>query len=183
VRDRLRRCFARGVGLILIGVVSDTHIPSRARELPKPLLQAFAGVDMIIHAGDITAPTVLEELGQLAPVVAVAGNMDSWEMYERLGEIRLLELAGFRIGVLHGHGGYGNVRDRVLAAFTDVDCIVFGHTHAPYCQKHEGVLLFNPGSPTDRRRQPRASYGLLHLGREIRGEIIFLGGGEITAHE
>ncbi len=163
---------------IVIGVVSDTHIPSRAWELPQLLLKTFTGVDLIIHAGDITMLRVLDELGRLAPVVAVAGNMDSREVCEKLGKTRLLELEGFRIGVLHGHGGYGNIRSRVLAAFPDVDCIVFGHTHAPCCERHDDVLLFNPGSPTDRRQQPRASFGLLHLGRgEIRGEIIFLDGG------
>lgn len=159
---------------IIIGVVSDTHISARAVELPGPLLKAFTGVDLIIHAGDITTLGVLDELARLAPVAAVAGNMDSREVYEKLGEARLLELEGFRIGVRHGHGGYGNIQARVLAAFPGAHCVVFGHTHTPYCRMHGGVLLFNPGSPTDRRLQPRVSCGLLRLGSEIRGEIIFL---------
>ncbi|MBE0466990.1 MAG: metallophosphoesterase [Candidatus Desulforudis sp.] len=163
---------------MVIGVLADTHIPSRAGRLPEPLLQDFTRVDLIVHAGDITVLSVLDELARLAPVVAVAGNMDSLDVHKKLGETRLLELERFRIGVLHGHGGYGKVQDRALAAFPDAHCVVFGHTHAPYCQRHGDVLLFNPGSPTDRRRQPRASYGLLHLGRDIRGEIIYLDGGD-----
>ncbi len=167
-----------GVSPIIIGVVSDTHIPARARKVPTPVLRTFAWVELIIHAGDLTELGVLDELSRLAPVVAVAGNMDSWEARQRLGDTRLLELEGFRIGVLHGHGEYGGIQARVLAAFPDAHCVVFGHTHAPYCERHGDVLLFNPGSPTDRRRQPRASYGLLHLGREIRGEILYLDGGD-----
>jgi len=166
------------VSQIIIGVIADTHIPTRARTVPAPVLETFARVNLVIHAGDLTELGVLDELSRLAPVVAVAGNMDSWEVRRKLGETRLLELEGFRIGVLHGHGGYGGVEARVLAAFPEAHCIVFGHTHAPYCERHGGVLLFNPGSPTDRRRQPRASYGLLHLGQEIRGEIRYLDGGD-----
>ncbi|MEW6541411.1 MAG: metallophosphoesterase [Bacillota bacterium] len=159
--------------------MADTHIPSRARAVPAPVLEAFARVDLIIHAGDLTDLKVLDDLSRLAPVAAVAGNMDSWEVRRRLGETRLLELEGFRIGILHGHGGYAGAQHRALAAFPGAHCVVFGHTHAPYCERSSsGVLLFNPGSPTDRRRQPRASYGLLHLGREIRGEIRYLDGGD-----
>lgn len=171
--------FLAEVFVIVIGVVSDTHIPARARKLPRNLLKTLAGVDLIIHAGDITTLGVLDELARLAPVVAVAGNMDPPEVQRALGETRLLELEGVRIGVLHGYGGYGNIHQRVRAAFPDADCIVFGHTHEPYCAWHDGVLLFNPGSPIDQRRQPRASFGLLHLeaGR-IRGEIIYLDGGD-----
>ncbi|MDW7650679.1 MAG: metallophosphoesterase family protein [Bacillota bacterium] len=161
-----------------IGVVSDTHIPARARQLPPALFTLFDGVDLILHAGDLVDENVLTELAAIAPVEAVAGNMDSLAMHTRLGRKKILSPGGFRIGLIHGDIGSNRNKtpQRALEAFIadDVDCVVFGHSHQPYLEKVGGILLFNPGSPTDRRREPRHSCGLLTLGESIEAEIILL---------
>lgn len=163
---------------MLIGVLSDTHIPSRARQLPNVLFEIFDGVDLILHAGDLVDEQVLTDLRAIAPVEAVAGNMDSPELRQRLGRKKILELAGFRIGLIHGDldQDRNKTPQRALLAFIDdrVDCVVFGHSHQPYKEQVEGVLLFNPGSPTDRRREPRHSCGLITLRQTLGAEIILL---------
>lgn len=147
-----------------IGVVSDTHIPKRAREIPPQVLEAFRDVDLILHAGDLVVPDVLAALERLAPVVAVAGNNDPADLADRLGHTRAVDLAGYRIGLTHGHLGTGkSTVEKALSHFPGADCVVFGHSHAPYSQRHGATLAFNPGSATDRRRAPRCSYGMLFL--------------------
>jgi len=159
---------------MLIGVLADTHIPKRAKRIPAPVRQAFAGVDLILHAGDILAESVLEELALTAPVEAVAGNGDPSELAAVLGRRKLLVVAGCRIGLVHGDGDELTTRRRAMLAFPEADCIVFGHSHIPCNLTENGQLLFNPGSPTDRRRSPRPSYGLLRVaGGAVNGEIIY----------
>jgi len=156
-----------------IGVLSDTHIPSRARSLPPIIFEAFAGAAMILHAGDIATGDVLVELEAIAPVYAVRGNVDPPELCARLPATRVVEVEGVRIGLIHGDGPHGRTEDRALKAFSGVDCVVFGHTHVPVCERRGGVLLFNPGSPTDRRTQSKCSYGILSVrGGAIEGEIV-----------
>ncbi|MFZ5816368.1 MAG: metallophosphoesterase family protein [Bacillota bacterium] len=161
-----------------IGLISDTHIPARAKAIPREVLEAFAGVDLILHAGDLVVPQVLEPLERIAPLVAVAGNNDPPAVAERWGWQRVLELEGFRVGLVHGHEGRGaNTVARALSQFPACDVVVFGHSHSAYNQRHGRTLAVNPGSPTDLRRwSPGHSYGLLHLepGREPRAEIRFL---------
>lgn len=161
-----------------IGVVSDTHVPARARQLPAALFEIFDGVELILHAGDLVEERILTELSVIAPVEAVAGNMDSWELHQRLGQKKILTLAGYRIGLIHGDISTDRSKtpQRAFAAFKNdnVDCVVFGHSHQPYHQLMDGVLLFNPGSPTDRRREPRHSCGLLTLGETLQAELIYL---------
>lgn len=161
-----------------IGVVSDTHIPVRAKQLPAALPEIFTGVDLILHAGDLVDKMVLDELAQIAPVEAVAGNMDPTELSQRLGRKKLIRAGGFLIGLVHGDEGNPRIKtpQRALAAFaeTQVDAIVFGHSHQPFSERVGSVLLFNPGSPTDRRREKKFSCGLITLSDEIRGEIIYL---------
>lgn len=156
-----------------IGVLSDTHIPSRARSLPAIIFEAFADAAMILHAGDVACLDVLTELESLAPVYAVRGNIDPPELYSRLPPSRTIEAEGVTIGLIHGDGRSGRTEERALKAFPDADCVVFGHSHTPLCERRGGILLFNPGSPTDRRMQPRHSFGILtvHAG-QITGEII-----------
>lgn len=158
-----------------IGVLSDTHIPSRRKVLPETVIEAFRGVDHIIHAGDISCPEVLDVLSALAPVTAVAGNIDPEELQTALGTKRIIALNGFRIGVTHGHGTAGKTADRAVRCFENdgVDCIVFGHSHIPFCEYRDHILLFNPGSPTDRRRNEFFSFGILELGKIIKAEHIF----------
>lgn len=143
-----------------IGVLADTHIPKRARAIPEQVLQAFAGVDLILHAGDLVVPEVLDTLRAVAPVEAVCGNNDPGL---DLPETRELLLGGYRFGLTHGHLGTGrSTVERALSRFAGVDCVVFGHSHIAYCQWHGSVLAFNPGSATDRRRSPHCSFGILY---------------------
>lgn len=158
---------------MVIGVVSDTHMPRKGRELPAALLSGLEGVDMIIHAGDISQLWVLDKLSQLAPVTAVAGNIDPPEVVEALGYKKTVEFLNKTIGIFHGHGSGGKTVDRAYKTFTNIECIVFGHSHIPYCQKHGDILMFNPGSPTDKRRQPKCSFGLLFVDTKIDGKIIY----------
>ncbi len=161
---------------MIIGVLSDTHIPKRAKALPSALLSTFQHVDHIIHAGDILSLDVIRQLEELAPVTAVAGNVDPPEMKDRFGDKKILTFGAFRIGVVHGHGKSGSTVSRALAAFQNdtVDCIVFGHSHIPYNQYHSRVLMFNPGSPTDKRRCSRFSFGIIELSDTLKAAHIYL---------
>lgn len=158
-----------------VGVVSDTHLRSTARPYPNALLQGLQGVDLILHAGDLTVLAALEPLQRIAPVIAVAGNVDEPAVRAALPERRLVRAGAYRIGLVHGDRGTGRTTvERALNAFSFVplDAIVFGHTHAPLCEEHNGILLFNPGSPTDRRLQAEFSFGILHLEDRLWGEVL-----------
>ena len=162
-----------------VGVISDTHIYDRRRVIPPMVWQAFAGVDCILHAGDIARQDVLDELAALAPVHAVYGNVDPPELVSTLKAALVLDLDGARIGLTHGHLGRGRTTPQcALSLFTGVKglrAVVFGHSHEPYNQAQRGVLLFNPGSPTERRRQPRPSYGFLTIEDGlVGGQIVYL---------
>lgn len=156
-------------------MISDTHIPKRARALPKFLLDAFEGVDQIIHAGDIMTIDVIYQLSEIAPVTAVAGNTDPADLYELLGDKKILNINNYRIGITHGHGQKGKTIDRVLKCFQDdqVHCIVFGHSHMPLSQLYNDILLFNPGSPTDKRRNQNYSFGILEINESIHPHILY----------
>jgi putative phosphoesterase len=159
-----------------VGVVADTHIHGPSRILPPALWSVFGGVQMILHAGDLVTLDVLGELGTLCPVHAVHGNCDPLEVVARLPPRRVVEVEGVRIGLTHGHLGPGSTTaEKARRAFSDVHCVVFGHSHEPLNHLRGGVLLFNPGSAVERRRQPRTSCGILHVeGGAIRGELIWL---------
>ncbi|HHX73650.1 MAG TPA: metallophosphoesterase family protein [Firmicutes bacterium] len=161
-----------------IGIISDTHIPTRAKHLPPALFDLLAGVELILHAGDFVTMSVVEELETIAPVEAVAGNMDPLELQRRFGRKKTLVLSGFRIGLIHGDIGTDRAKtpERALQAFADdrVDAVIFGHSHQPFLRRENGILLFNPGSATDRRREPRTSCGLLTLGETIEARHIYL---------
>jgi putative phosphoesterase len=153
-----------------IGVVSDTHLPRFGRRLPAALLEglAVARVSRILHAGDHTDGFVVDELSAIAPVEAVAGNNDPPELVERFGTQRIVDVDGVRIGLTHGHAGSGNTsadRARSLFVADDVAVVVFGHSHQPLWRPAANGLpaLLNPGSPTDRRREPAFSYALLEI--------------------
>jgi putative phosphoesterase len=159
-----------------VGIISDTHIP-QFRGLPEAVWTHFAGVELIIHAGDLSRLQVINELETIAPVVAVQGNIEEEEVVRALPLKRELIVGGCRIGVVHI---LGNAQNRASAArqeFPTARCVIFGHSHIPYNQEHDGQLLFNPGSANDRRRQPACSLGLLSIddqSQQVRGEIIFL---------
>lgn len=156
--------------MILVGVTGDTHVPARARALPQALLDGLAACGLILHTGDFVSAAVADALAALAPLEAVAGNNDPPELQARFGRRRIVRVGPWRIGLVHGHEGRrrsGTV-DRAAGAFLDeqVDVIVFGHSHLPHLERRGGVLLFNPGSPTDRRRAAGCTYGLLRIGRD-----------------
>lgn len=158
-----------------IGVLSDTHLADDAaasawlRDLAE---RHFGDVALILHAGDIVAPDVLTALAP-CPVYGVRGNMD--RAAADLPHKRVIEVEGVRIGLVHGWGAPAGLLARVRNEFaaTPLDCLVFGHSHVPLCRREGPLLLFNPGSATDRRGQPHCSIGLLEVGNgTIKGRII-----------
>ncbi|MDE3088084.1 MAG: metallophosphoesterase family protein [Chloroflexota bacterium] len=173
-----------------IGVLADTHVPDLLPALPPRVLETLRGVDIILHVGDICDLGVLQQLEPIAQTYAVYGDRDSAQVRQFLQEKQRLQFANRAVGLVHGHhaweGGLG-VRLRfqldrarrlqtlcasVLREFTDVDAIVFGHSHAPYIKMHGGVLLFNPGSvvPRDGRS---GSIGFLEISSNaIKGRIV-----------
>lgn len=160
-----------------IGVVSDSHIPYRVKVLPDFIWQAFSDVDLILHAGDIIEESVLIDLEAIAPVESVKGNMDVPDSYRKfkLAKKKIINVGKKKIGLVHGDGSSGTTPKRARKAFDqeEVDCVVFGHSHQPFNEVIDGVLMFNPGSCTDPRREPRPSCGILHVGDTISGEIIY----------
>lgn len=159
-----------------IGVISDTHIPTQAQELPKELLDEMTKVDFIIHAGDLTEISVLKTLERLNKVVAVWGNMDSPDVRTALPQKEIINVNHFKIGIFHGWGDPHSLPQRVLKQFEadKVSCIVFGHSHQTYNKLVNNVLLFNPGSPTDKVFAHFNSYGILEVTNKVEGKIIQL---------
>lgn len=159
-----------------VGVISDTHIP-HFKALPEAVWTHFEGVECIIHAGDLSTLRVLTELETIAPVIAVQGNIEFDEVVSKLPIKREVVIGGCRIGVVHILGDTKTRERLVRLEFPNARCVVFGHSHIPYNQEHNGQLLFNPGSANDRRRQPTCSLGMLYIddaADTIRGEIILL---------
>ena len=160
---------------MLLGIISDTHMPGMARQLPTDLLRDMEKADYILHAGDWNSMDVYEQLSQLAPVDGVAGNTDGIEIVTRFGYQKVLEFQSRKIGIVHGHGMRGTTENNALGAFKDeeIDCIIFGHSHVPLIRSVNGVLLLNPGSPTDKRRQPQYSYAILELTEQLKARHVF----------
>lgn len=132
--------------------------------------------DLILHAGDVVAASVLEELRQLAPVEAVYGNMDEPALRETLPARHVVEVASVRIAMVHSGGPRAGREVRLAGWFPDCDAVVYGHTHVPQVEQHEGVWILNPGSPTERRKAPERSMLELEIeGRAIRPSLISLG--------
>jgi hypothetical protein len=146
-------------------VLADTHIPSRAKTLPRPLLADLESADLIIHAGDLATSDVLTMLGRYGPVRAVHGNVDDPELRRVLPRRLKFQLGDRVVGLVHGDSPNLPTLQRARAEFVDepVDAIIFGHSHKPLLRREGDRLLFNPGSPTDRRSEPRFSYGRLWL--------------------
>lgn len=156
-----------------IGVISDTHIPINADNLPQELETYFKDVDMILHAGDLTELSVLENLAKLSPrVEAVSGNMDSKTIQSKLPEKMVIKAGNYSIGLVHGWGPPQGLIERISKIFKNVDIIVFGHSHKPICERRNNVLFFNPGSATDTVHASYRSIGILELNKEIKAKII-----------
>lgn len=173
-----------------IGVIADTHIPDLRRSLPARVMEIFASVEIVLHAGDVTALSVLQQLQESVSLTfAVYGEADSPEVRQYLQESQVLEFGGLRVGLIHGNrDSRTEINNRLarllrrdpyhpdfirylLSRFNNVDAIVFGHTHMPYAKVQDGVFLFNPGSINPYRSEP--SVGLLEIdNRGIRGRIL-----------
>ncbi|WP_127530505.1 metallophosphoesterase family protein [Paenibacillus kobensis] len=160
-------------------VVSDTHMPRMGKQLPARLLEELKTADAVIHAGDWTDGSVLRVLRQYAPVYGICGNNDGPGLVRRLGFRRIVLLEKVKVGIVHGHGPgrRDETETRALRSFdaSEVDVIVFGHTHIPLRKTREGVLLFNPGSLTDRRRAACCTFGILTIqGRRVAAEHVVI---------
>jgi len=155
-----------------IGLVSDTHLPRFGRALPRALVNGLRdeGVELILHLGDFTGPDVPALFEAIAPFDAVAGNNDGPELAARFGRRRIVEVAGVRFGLVHGDLGVGQTTpERAAGTFVpgEVDAVLFGHSHIPLVERlPDDRWLVNPGSPTDKRRQPRYSWALLEVDRD-----------------
>lgn len=163
-----------------IAVVSDTHLPRFGRALPPALADGLraAAPELILHCGDWTAEFAVDLLAAIAPVEAVAGNNDGPELHGRFGRRRVVSAGGRRIGLVHGDlGPGGTTPERARRSFGpgEVDVVCFGHSHIPLVERlPDGRLLLNPGSPTDRRRQPNPTWALLTVGASVSAEIVAL---------
>ena len=156
---------------MLVVVLADTHIPRRAKALPGQLVPRLERADLILHAGDLLVEDVLYELEAYAPVQAVKGNVDGWGV--QLPETRELEVGGVPVAMIHDSGPKKGRRRRMRRRFPDARVVVFGHSHIPWLDDEDGLMLLNPGSPTDRRRQPDHTFALLRVENgEIGAEIL-----------
>jgi uncharacterized protein len=149
---------AGGDGIRLL-VMSDTHLPLRARDLPAELWDEVDRADLVVHAGDWVDVATLDRLEtRSSALLACWGNNDGPELRARLPEVARATVAGVRVAVVHETGAKQRRGERMRAAYPDTDLLVFGHSHIPWDTTHAGLRLLNPGSPTDRRREPFCTY-------------------------
>lgn len=145
-------------------LLADTHVPKRAKQLPDQVWREVAAADLVVHAGDWVVPELLDELEERsAALLACWGNNDDAELRRRLPEVARAEVEGVRVAVVHETGQSRGRDERMRAAYPDTDLLVFGHSHIPWDGTAGGLRLLNPGSPTDRRRQPYCTYMTLTL--------------------
>ena len=144
-----------------LAVISDTHLPRGARALPDACVEQLRSADAILHAGDLIELSVLDELERLGPPVhAVRGNVDSAELQARLPLTRMVTIGGARIAIVHDAGPADGRLERMRRRFPEADAVVFGHSHLPLLEERDGFAIFNPGSPTERRRALRHTMGI-----------------------
>ena len=150
---------------MLVALISDTHLPRGRRRLPERCAERLTASDLILHAGDVSESSVLVQIEALGPpVAAVSGNVDSAELRDRLPREREIEAAGARIALVHDAGPAARRLERLRARFPHADAVVFGHSHVPLHEQRDGFQIFNPGSPTERRRQPHHTMGMAEAG-------------------
>jgi putative phosphoesterase len=161
---------------MLIAIIADTHMPRGSRRLPAACVERIARADLLLHAGDFATLTVLRELEAIGPPLAgVHGNVDSGELRRLLPAERVIEAAGARIALTHDAGPRAGRLERMRRRFGDrADALVFGHSHLALHERAEdGFQIFNPGSPTERRRAPRHTMGVaVAEGAEVRFELV-----------
>ena len=157
-----------------IGVISDTHIAHKSEHVPGIILDVFKQMDMVMHAGDMVDLRVIDELKSVCPkVVAVAGNMDQEAVRKKYPEKEVLEISGYKIGLMHGCGSPLSLVELLKNAFKEdkPNIIVFGHSHKPMNEFIDGVLFFNPGSATDFTVDYN-SYGIIEINEGINARVI-----------
>lgn len=153
-------------------LISDTHVPARAKVLPDAVWQAVDDCDLVVHAGDWVVASLLDELESRAPVLGVWGNNDGSDLRDRLPEVARASMDGVRIAVVHETGPATGRETRAAAAYPDTDLLIFGHSHIPWdTTAANGLRLLNPGSPTDRRRQPTATMMTLTVAEGRIGDV------------
>jgi uncharacterized protein len=147
-----------------VAVISDTHLPRGGRRLPDACVERLRASDLILHAGDVVAASVLEEIEAFGPPVhAVRGNMDDAALCELLPETRVVDVRGLRVGMTHDPGPRVGREVRLLRRFPGCSAVVYGHTHEPRVARVGEVWILNPGSPTERRRAPSHTMLLLEM--------------------
>jgi putative phosphoesterase len=160
---------------VRVVVLSDTHAPRRWRSCPPLVAAQLRGADLILHAGDVCTAAVLTELAEYAPVTAVLGNNDGADVAEwGAPQTAELDLDGLSVAMVHDSGAATGRLTRLRRRFPVSDLVVFGHSHIPLDESATGLRIFNPGSPTDRRRQPHGTLGLLRIedGRLVEASIV-----------
>jgi uncharacterized protein len=159
-----------------VAIIGDTHLPRGARRIPSRCLEIAREADLLIHTGDFTALAVLEEIERLGPpLVAVHGNVDALEVVARLPAQASIDVEGARLAVIHDAGPRRGRLGRLRRRFPDADTVIFGHSHLPLHERDGRFQIFNPGSPTERRRAPAHTMGLATVeAGEIRFEHVVL---------
>jgi uncharacterized protein len=163
-----------------LAIISDTHLPRGSRTLPGACVERLRAADLILHAGDVATAGVLADLRALGPPVeAVYGNVDDEELRRLLPSARMVTAGGARIAMVHDGGPAHGRLARLQRRFAQTDAVVFGHSHIPLHERDPatGFQIFNPGSPTDRRRQPTHTMGLAQIGDDgaLDFELVDLG--------
>jgi putative phosphoesterase len=160
-----------------IAIISDTHMPRGGRRLPEDCVARLRAADLIVHTGDLVKRSVLRELESYGKVVAVHGNVDDADLRATLPASRLLEPGGATIGLIHDAGPARGRIARLRALFPNANAVLFGHSHTPLHERSpDGFQIFNPGSPTERRRAPVHTMGVARAqGGEVTFELVTLG--------
>jgi len=148
----------------MIAIISDTHMPRGSRRLPDACVEQLANADLILHAGDVITLAVLREIEAIGPpVLAVHGNVDDADVRAALPARRVVGAAGAKIAMTHDAGPREGRLARMRRRFPDADAVVFGHSHLPLHEEEDGFQIFNPGSPTERRRSPEHTMGIARV--------------------
>jgi putative phosphoesterase len=151
-------------GAVVVAVVADTHLPRGSRRLPQECVKRLRAADLVIHAGDFSAAAAHDEVASLAKrLVAVHGNVDDAELRRRLPETAEVTVAGVRICVVHDAGPTKGRLERLRRRFPDAGAVIFGHSHMPLHECDGDFQIFNPGSPTERRRAPARTMGIAEI--------------------
>jgi putative phosphoesterase len=152
---------------VIFAVIGDTHLPRGSRRLPTECVERMASAELIIHTGDFSTAGAYEEIAAIGPgLIAVHGNVDDAELRAMLPDRTVVEVADARIGVIHDAGPRSGRLMRMRREFPDADAVIFGHSHMPLLESDEGFQIFNPGSPTERRRAPARTMGIAEVKRD-----------------